>query len=139
MEKSEIKLNPEDLFPSKEFNGINLDVLLKVINARVEKLLDRNHMIGHAFFINVLNIHDLKRVFKDKIIPLLQEYFYGDYGKIGLVLGKSFIHSDSDSGNSFVGFAKYDYEDSSVVSDLNERKVYSITPDESWDFQSIIQ
>ncbi len=108
------------------------------MNARIEKLLNKDHQIGHAYFIGISNIEDLKRVFKDKIIPLLQEYFYGDYGKIGLVLGKSFIHSDSDSNNSFVGFANYEYEDSSVVSDLMDRKVYSIASDEIWDFQSIL-
>ena len=36
-------------------------------------------------------MEDLKWVFKDKITPLLQEYFYGDYGKIGLVLGNGFV------------------------------------------------
>jgi hypothetical protein len=136
-----IEMPPNYSIPQidNDIDGVNLKSLLLIMNARIEKLLNKDHQIGHAYFIGVDSIQDLKRVFKDKIIPLLQEYFYGDYGKIGLVLGKSFIHADSDSGNSFVGFAKYDYEDSSVVSDLNERKVYSITPDESWDFLSIIQ
>jgi hypothetical protein len=120
-----------------DIDGVNLKSLLLIMNARIEKLLNKDHQIGHAYFIGINNIEDLKRVFKDKIIPLLQEYFYGDYGKIGLVLGKSFIHSDSDSNNSFVGFANYQYEDSSVVSDLMDRKVYSIASDENWDFQSI--
>ena len=44
-------------------------------------------MIGHAYLINVKNLEDIVSVFKNKIIPLLQEYFYDDWEKIGLILG----------------------------------------------------
>jgi 5-methylcytosine-specific restriction protein B len=69
---------------------IDLVELLQTINKRIEKLLDKDHQIGHSFFMSVLTIGGLKHVFQYKIIPLLQEYFFGDYGKIGLVLGKDF-------------------------------------------------
>jgi 5-methylcytosine-specific restriction protein B len=61
--------------------------LLETINQRIEVLIDKDHQIGHSYFIGIQNLEDLKLVFKDKIIPLLEEYFYGDFGKIGLVLG----------------------------------------------------
>ncbi|MFN8324845.1 MAG: hypothetical protein U0T80_03705 [Flavobacteriaceae bacterium] len=57
------------------------------INQRIEVLLDRNYTLGHSYFIK----EDFKNSFENEIIPLLQEYFYNDYGKIGLVLGKGFV------------------------------------------------
>src|SRR5690606_20783560 len=68
-------------------NGIDLSVLLETINKRIEKLLDKDHMIGHSYFLSVESLKGLKSAFQNKIVPLLQEYFFGDYGKIGLVLG----------------------------------------------------
>lgn len=44
-------------------------------------------MTGHAYLINVKNIEEISKVFKNKIIPLLQKYFYDDWEKIGLILG----------------------------------------------------
>ena len=67
--------------------GINLQALVSIINERIEFLLDKDHLIGHAFFINIENKNDLCFVLRNKIIPLLEEYFYGDYEKIQLVLG----------------------------------------------------
>jgi 5-methylcytosine-specific restriction protein B len=69
---------------------INLIDLLQVINGRIEILLDRDHLIGHSYFLDVKNEAGLKNAFSKQIIPLLQEYFYGDYGKISLVLGEGF-------------------------------------------------
>lgn len=68
-------------------DGIALDKMLEIINKRIEFLYDRDYMIGHAYLINVKNIEDIAKVFKNKIIPLLQEYFYDDWEKIGLILG----------------------------------------------------
>ena len=71
--------------------GINLSEVLKTINDRIEVLLDRDHTIGHSYFINVKTLEDLLNTFKNNIIPLLQEYFYNDYEKIALVLGEGFV------------------------------------------------
>lgn len=71
--------------------GIDLVCLLKVMNERIEVLLDREHQIGHAYFLEALKerpaIDNLGKLFQNKIIPLLQEYFYDDYEKIRMVLG----------------------------------------------------
>lgn len=86
-----------------KFEGVNLEDLLITINKRIEVLVDRDHTIGHAFFMNVESLKDLKDVFADKIIPLLQEYFYGDYSKIELVLGAGFFEPKKEV--SSVAFA----------------------------------
>ncbi len=72
--------------------GETLDValMLEIINKRIEYLYDREHTIGHAFFTCLKDdptIDRLASIFEKSVIPLLQEYFYEDYGKIQLVLG----------------------------------------------------
>lgn len=72
---------------SNDVEGINLQELLKTINSRIEILLDKDHTIGHAYLINVDSKNELCEVFRNRIIPLLEEYFFGDYEKIQLILG----------------------------------------------------
>lgn len=69
---------------------VHLGEILKIINRRIEVLLDRDHLIGHSYFMSVEKEADLREAFAYKILPLLQEYFYGDYGKIALVVGTGF-------------------------------------------------
>lgn len=95
--------NP-DLLKDKIVLEIKLKDLLKKINERIEALIDRDHTIGHAYLIDVENEADLRRAFKDKIIPLLQEYFFGDYGKIGLVLGSAFVDKGTIDEKIFSDF-----------------------------------
>ncbi|MCF8379409.1 MAG: EVE domain-containing protein [Bacteroidales bacterium] len=66
--------------------GVNLLLLLEKINERIEFLYDRDHTIGHSYFMGVKSHFALCDVFRNKIIPLLQEYFYNDWGKVQLVL-----------------------------------------------------
>lgn len=105
-------------------NGIDLSFLLKTINRRVEKLLNKDHVIGHSYFMSIETLEDLKAAFQNKIIPLLQEYFFGDYGKIGLIIGSKFFdikdEDDQLDGNFFAPFDDYD------SSPLVERKVYHL-------------
>ena len=72
-----------------EKNGkeIELNNLLKTINTRIEYLLDKDHQIGHSYFMNITNWEELCDKFRNNVIPLLQEYFYNDWEKIRLVLG----------------------------------------------------
>jgi 5-methylcytosine-specific restriction endonuclease McrBC GTP-binding regulatory subunit McrB len=106
---------PSDLsLTTTDFTGINLQDLLSTINRRLEKLLSKDHQIGHAFFISVFSIEELSKAFQQKLIPQLQEYFYGDYGKIGLVLGKGFIEQINFDESDEV-FADFDYEDSGLA------------------------
>lgn len=81
---------PNEELLSKDVEGVNVSKLLKTINDRIEFLLDRDHTIGHAYFIkDNLTFEDLVSIMKNKIIPLLQEYFYDDFEKIEMVLGGS--------------------------------------------------
>ena len=114
--------------------GVNVVKMLKTINQRIEKLIDKDHQIGHSYFMDVTSKGELEAVFKNKVIPLLEEYFFGDFGKIGLVLGDSFVQEQLMS-KSFQ-FATFNGYDSSLVNDLKERKVYRIKPS-GWDFNSI--
>lgn len=103
-------------------NGIDLSNLLEIINKRVEKLLDKDHMIGHSYLLTISTLNNLKATFQNKIIPLLQEYFYGDYGKIGLVIGSGFFEIDENQSEEDF-FAPFDdYESSTFL----EKRVYHI-------------
>lgn len=85
------------------FDGFNLENVLTTINNRIEVLLDRDHTIGHSYFIslNSGDVEKLHMVFKNNIIPLLQEYFYNDYQKIALVLGPGFVEEQDSKSISF--------------------------------------
>ncbi len=68
---------------------IDLGELLSALNDRIELLLDRDHCIGHACFLQLKNsspLSELSEVFRRQVIPLLQEYFFEDWGRIRLVL-----------------------------------------------------
>lgn len=66
--------------------GVSLESLLDTINQRIEALIGRDHVIGHAYFLPIKTLDDLRQVFLNKIIPLLAEYFFEDWSKIRLVL-----------------------------------------------------
>ncbi|MCD9855790.1 EVE domain-containing protein [Epilithonimonas sp. JDS] len=101
-----------EVLNGKEISGIFLRELLETINKRVEILLDRDHTIGHSYFINIKSEDDLKNTFKNNIIPLLQEYFYGDYEKIGMILGNGFFEDSEKYDKSlFASFATQNYPD----------------------------
>jgi 5-methylcytosine-specific restriction protein B len=79
-------------------DNINLQDLLKELNNRISYLLDRDHQIGHSYFMNwqSYDLTTLKNVWFDSIMPLLNEYFYGDWDKLQAILGKA------NSNNSFI-------------------------------------
>ena len=124
----------------KDSNGIieeiDLVKLLSTINNRIEKLIDKDHKIGHAYFMNIETKPQLVEAFKNKVIPLLEEYFFGDFGKISLILGSSFISKETDQE---VTFAKSSEYDASIAADFLGRSVYQIKSEEDWDFKSIYE
>lgn len=86
----------------KDLAGVDLQAVLQRINERVEQLLDRDHHIGHSYFMKLKSGQDIKLVFANKVLPLLVEYFHGDVNKVGAVLGKAFLKE----GKKSVAFAK---------------------------------
>ncbi len=144
----------EEMMPAPElldFNvkNINIKNLLETINQRIEYLYDREHTIGHAYFFKLKDIADeekkfqeLKNIFRYKIIPLLQEYFYDDWEKIQIVLGDHYkqlgLYSNTETFDNeinknrliqsrrikekdIIGFDHDDIED--------EKVTYRINPD----------
>lgn len=81
-----IEMLPNADLITGEFDQIEVKKILTSINQRIEILYDREHTIGHAFLMNVNNLLELRQAFKNKILPLLEEYFYNDWQKICLVL-----------------------------------------------------
>jgi 5-methylcytosine-specific restriction endonuclease McrBC GTP-binding regulatory subunit McrB len=78
-----------ELLNDVSVEGLNIGKLLEVINQRIEVLLDRDHCIGHANFMTLKkdpSLTNLAQIFKQKIIPQLQEYFFDDWSKINMVL-----------------------------------------------------
>ncbi|WP_151721738.1 McrB family protein, partial [Acinetobacter ursingii] len=80
------------LLSNVEVQGIQIDRLLDIINQRIEILLDRDHCIGHAYFMPLKDkpeLSVLREIFLQKIIPLLQEYFFDDWEHIHAVLNEN--------------------------------------------------
>jgi 5-methylcytosine-specific restriction protein B len=103
--------------------GVDLVKLLTALNERMESLFDRDHRIGHAFFSGITSVESLEQVFRRKVIPLLQEYFYenwsnvrralNDYGTGDFVISKKLAQLPADGDESFS-------DESRVVYRVNE-------------------
>ncbi|EPB6572824.1 McrB family protein, partial [Campylobacter jejuni] len=133
-----------------------LQNILISINKRIEFLLDREKTIGHAFFMSeavkfnknnwikpdeyeedwyVLSISKLKKVFQNKIIPLLQEYFYNDYALINEVLNDNGMIFEDKKDDKYLQKIK------NLDSVNSERSIYNIASfdDKIWDKIEIYQ
>ena len=83
--------------------------MLENMNKKISVLYDREHTIGHAYFLplrKIQTVDKLAEIFINSIIPLLQEYFYDDYEKIRLILGDNKKENDEEM---FIIAKKNDY------------------------------
>lgn len=120
------------------FTGVRFDLMLQKINERLQVLLTKDHTIGHAWLMNVFSLEDLQAAFKNKILPLLQEYFYNDYAKIGLVLGESFVQQVKAGKSLFATFK----DENELAAEYEDRLIYTLKDCKDVtlkDFQSIYQ
>ena len=116
-----LEMMPDSKHVSDNIEGVNCQELLAAMNDRIRFLLDREHQIGHTYFMEVDDMESLAATFKNKIIPLLQEYFYDNWEKIDLVLNcNGFIDKTSIDSNLF--------KNSELIDE--ERKIYELSDDD---------
>ncbi len=117
-----INIEPEPDKLKTTSDGINLTEMLRTLNNRLSILKDSDHTIGHAWLWNVSNVDQLREVFRVKILPLLREFFYNDYEKLGLVLGDAF-------------FELHVQVNSNVFADFSGGNGLAMQYDQSWQFR----
>ncbi|MBK9176619.1 MAG: EVE domain-containing protein [Flavobacteriales bacterium] len=123
----EMPSQPELIEPTTVAD-VDLRALLRTINERVEQLMDKDHHIGHSYFMGLENGADLKRVFATKVIPLLEEYFHGDAKKVGAVLGKKFVTPRMTSVKFAKDFPMDEYEVKELYAIEDPRKFVDLEP-----------
>jgi 5-methylcytosine-specific restriction protein B len=93
-----VELPPEPTIVAERgeiIEGVDLALLLAGLNERISALLDRDHQIGHSYFLQIDDIADLRFVWYHQIVPLLQEYFYNDGKRLRAVLGEEFVRPNT--------------------------------------------
>lgn len=109
-------------------NGKKFGYIFKALNEKITILLDRDHQIGHSYFLEtkINDIYDLMNVWFDEILPLLNEYFYNDWEKLQALLGSASKNNDSFIvvKETNLPFYQYDLEDK--VYDFIDKKNLNI-------------
>jgi 5-methylcytosine-specific restriction protein B len=115
-----------------DVEGINIKRMLYAMNQRIELLLDREHILGHALLMKVTTLNELENAFKNSIMPLLEEYFFEDWENISQVLNSNaFIEEQTDARSTWLGttdeYAAKSYKvDFNALNKIEEyQKVYA--------------
>jgi 5-methylcytosine-specific restriction protein B len=131
-----IEMEPDYSTLDRFVGGVHLGRLLHRINDRLEYFVDRDHRIGHAYFISVQHLVDLRLAVKLKVIPLLQEYFFDDFARVAAVL------ATAGDAAPLVQRERLRFENlfPGPLGDhtTRERDRFSVTPDTSWTEASFI-
>ncbi len=95
-----VEMQPDtDLLKDVVVEGIEIQKVLCAINERIEALYDREHTIGHSFFMELKDnpkMEMLTEIFANSVLPLLKEYFYDDFEKIAIVLNDD-LHQEIET------------------------------------------
>ncbi len=110
--------------------------MLNAINERIEYIHDREHTIGHSYFMNLLkkgcNTKDkLDDIFRVNIIPLLAEYFYGDWGDIKVVLNDYKLKDRNKDDKKIENFIDVEESSKSIfeIKKDTDNKIYKVNKD----------
>ncbi|MDA8030386.1 MAG: AAA family ATPase [Alphaproteobacteria bacterium] len=122
-----------------DVDGIKIQNLLAAMNEHIEALYDRDHQIGHSFFLRLENnssIETLADIFEHEILPLLQEYFYDDWEKIDLVLNRNKFLEQNDPPKMPDGAVADDrkiwsIKKSELLVPANYQKIYADAADDN--------
>lgn len=119
-------------------DGIDMEKLLSALNDRIESLFDRDHRIGHAFFIGITSLEGLEQVFRRKVLPLLQEYFYenwsnvrralNDYGTGDFIFATKLAQLPADDEESFPDESRVAYRVNSAKFPVSAyQRIYAVS------------
>ncbi len=125
---NELRMNGID---PHNVDGIDVIKLFDRMNERIEILFDRNHMLGQAMFLGIRNGNDIVDIMRNRVVPLLEEYFFKDLQKVQMVF------NDLDESGELCDNPIYSHTTISVdkcfdfVGDylLEDKKHYSVNPD----------
>ena len=107
----ELMPDPENNDIPANLDGVDCRKLLAVLNERIALLTDREHQIGHTYLMGLKTVEQLAHTFRDRIFPLLQEYFFDDWAKIRAVLANNaFVEERKPK----VSFSMEDVEDDNL-------------------------
>ncbi len=128
-----IEMPPEPhLLVEKNVDDVKINELLKVMNERIEVLYDRDHCLGHSYFMSLhkdSTVADLGLIFQESILPLLREYFFDDWERIRWVLNdhrkeEKYQFLQTSTGNNTADFTK--------ISQLFGDEISGKLPDRRW-------
>jgi len=72
----------EPMYPKYDLiEDDDLRELVRELNGRISEMKDRDHQIGHSYLMG-LAFDELDSLMNGKILPLLEEYFFGDASKV---------------------------------------------------------
>lgn len=116
-----VELTPNyDVFESKDAEKV-----LRKINARVRSLLNKDNQIGHSYLMFAKNYCEILSALYNKIIPLLEEYFYNDFNKVRFVLNDKtnplFYVEDTEAKEAYRMFQNEEIDD-------EDRDFYELNP-----------
>ena len=126
-----------NLLEDNNIGEIKLKTLLNNLNKRICALHDRDHQIGHSYFMNWenYNLNTLKNVWFNSIMPLLNEYFYNDWEKLQAILGEAKQNKENEKTASFI--EKISFDDNFFATKANpcdENFYFDFTKCEKIDF-----